>query len=216
MRYSVSVVLTKTLKVIAFQMNVHTEFRCFGEIRPAGYSDDVVKSDIDLMSYEIESQFGPAVGDWTLRFVCFLDTAECPHVYYPDGFKQTIGIRLAGPALRDIDFARFQLAHELVHCLAPSGGEKAFVIEEGAAAKYQHSYSKKYLNCGVKLRDGKYKEALRLYNELSKQYSGAIKALRQIEPYFCNWSHDTFIVAGIHLEKSLERLLLTKFKDFQC
>ena len=102
----------------------------------------------------------------------------------------------------------------MVHCLAPSGGEKAFVIEEGAAAKYQQSYSKKYLNGRVRLGVGKYKEALRLYNELSKQCSGAIKTLRQIEPYFCNWSHDTFIVAGIHLEKSLERLLLMKFSEF--
>ena len=195
-------------------MNVHAEFKCSGEIRPEGYADEAVKSDIITMAHEIESIFVPAVTDWTLRFVCFSDAAECPHVYYPDGFRQTVGIRLAGQALKDIDFARFQLAHELVHCLAPSGGQKAFVIEEGAAAKYQHSYSIKHLDGRVKLGDCKYKEALKLYNELTMQYGGAIRKLRYVEPYFNNWSPETFLAADMHLEYRLERLLLMNFKDF--
>lgn len=66
----------------------------------------------------------------------------------------------------------------------------------------------------MKIGDSRYKEALKLYNELAKRYSGAIKKLRRVEPWFYNWSHETFLLADMHLENSFESLLLTRFKEF--
>ena len=98
--------------------------------------------------------------------------------------------------------------------MAPSGGENAFMIEEGVATKYQQSYSKRYLGGRVKIGNGKYKEALKLYNELANRHSRAIEKLRRVEPCFYNWTHETFLAAGMYLEERFEHLLLTRFKDF--
>ena len=125
-----------------------------------------------------------------------------------------MGIRLVAHALEEVDIARYQLAHELVHCLAPTGESSALVVEEGAATRYQQGYSKKHLGGRVWLNSEKYKKALYLYNELTKQQSGAVKRLRRIEPCFFNWTHETFELAGMSFNDEIERQLLTRFDEF--
>ena len=199
-------------------MNIHPKFHVFGDRRPVGYSNDAILSDIRGMANEIESFYGPMVQDWVLRFVVFAEES-LPCIYYPDGFSQTVGIRLVPPALSDADYARFQMAHELVHCLAPTGFESknkvcpANVIEESVATRYQMGYLKTHLKHAQKnigLDKLEYKIALKLYNEFALIGSNLVKTVRQVEPYFGKWAHGTFVEAGIHVDDKLERKLLMK------
>lgn len=204
-------------------MNIHPEFRVLGSRRPVGYSDRDILSDVQFMSNEIESIYGPMVKEWHFRFIVFADESV-PCIYYPDGFPQTVGIRLVMSALEDVDYARFQMAHELVHCLAPAGKDcngnvnPANVIGEAVAVKYQCSYLNKCMNHAkrkISIKRTGYDDALRLYNMFTKHGKGLVRQIRQIEPYFHKWNHDTFVAAGINLPEVLERRLLMKFDDFR-
>lgn len=204
-------------------MNIHPEFRVFGDMRPVGYSDEVILSDIWGMADEIESFYGPMVQNWVLRFVVFAEES-LPCIYYPDGFSQTVGIRLVPPALSDADYARFQMAHELVHCLAPAGKGSdgrvipANVIGEAVAVKFQCSYlhkRMKHAKSKISVRGTGYDDALMLYNEFTKFGKGLVQRIRLIEPYFHKWTHDAFVAAAINVPEDLERKLLMKFDDFR-
>ena len=128
------------------------------------------------------------------------------------------------PALNDIDCARFQMAHELVHCLTPAGKDNdgnvvpANVIGEAVAVKYQCSYLHKRMNYAkhkISVRGSGYDDALRLYNDFTRLGKGLVRQIRVVEPYFHKWNHDTFVAAGISVPEDMERKLLMKFDDFR-
>lgn len=197
-------------------MNIHPQFSVFGDSRPIGYSDNDILLDVRLISEEVELLYGPMVEDWTIRFLVFVNEST-PCIYYPKDFNKTVGIRLVGPALKDVDFARFQMAHELVHCLSPFGGCIANVLEEGMAAFYQQNYSEKMLGSRVQLGDKRYVFAMKLYEKFLKEcnMSNPIAKLRSVEPYVHKFTHETFITAGIILPEYLEKLLLMRFEDLR-
>lgn len=195
-------------------MNIHPEFRVFAHKRPSGYSDANILEDIKVMSSQIESLYGPGRDDWIVRFVVFADE-EAPCIFYPDGFAKTVGVRLVDRALDNIDYAKFQLAHELVHCLAPSGGVHGNVAEEGMAAFYQTLYSCQYLGNRVVVGDKRYKSALNALLRLLSKHGNVLIKLREIEPNIWKWTSDTFTLAGVKADPELKKSLLTPFADYK-
>lgn len=186
----------------------------FGDVRPKGYSDEVIRDDILTMAAEIESIFGPASTTLSLRFINFSQTHKFPCIYYPNGYPDNLGINITGVALNDIILARFQLSHELVHCLCPVQREPTLMIEEGMATRYQLGYIKKHSKrkdwlCGEESK--RYKNALSCYRDLVSNNKGAIKRLRAVEPCINLWSHKTFQDANIRVSSELEEKLLTVF-----
>lgn len=192
-------------------------FTIYGRVRPDGYVDEKILSDVMSISADIESRFGLAVTDWVLGGVIFDAKDNQPCLFYPSGRQGVVLIQLVGPALSNVDFARFQLSHELVHAINPSGLNGANVFEEGMAAWYQQCYSTKVLKGRVQLGGEAYKSARQLFNKFIKKskVKNPVIKVRSIEPNLYKVTHDVFVNAGIILPSDIETLLLTKFEDFR-
>ena len=66
-----------------------------------------------------------------------------PRIWYP-GNRGHVAIQLTDSARTDWKSALFQLAHEVIHLLAPLGHKGAFNIEEGLATRFSHIISARH------------------------------------------------------------------------
>ncbi len=87
---------------------------------------------------EAESRYGPRDRAWTPLGIEFY--GDIPHLWFP-GNCGNVSIMLTDTARLDQRQAIFQLAHETVHLLAPTGGAHASVFEEGLATLFSHEMS---------------------------------------------------------------------------
>jgi hypothetical protein len=92
------------------------------------------------MLAEAEEQFGPRDPAYTPLGVEFEKTG--PRVWYPGSRKHVI-IQLSTECLTEPDRAMYQLAHEVVHLIAPTGGEHASNLEEGLATDFAVRFMKR-------------------------------------------------------------------------
>lgn len=131
---------------------------------------------------QAESLFGQRDMSYTILGVEFYHLPR-PQVWYPGACKH-ISIQLTVNCLTDINDGVFQLAHEIVHCLSPTGGQNhANVLEEGIATYFSVDYTANnghgnYSN----INDPKYQNAYNLYGQLIAIDPNIIKKVRQIQP----------------------------------
>ena len=95
------------------------------------------------MLYVAEELFGPRDPSYTILGIEF--EAHGPQIWYP-GCRRHIIIQLSSSAATRISQACYQMAHETVHLLAPSGKRNATNFEEGVACYFAAHYMKKRLN----------------------------------------------------------------------
>src|SRR3990167_6713780 len=77
-----------------------------------------------------ESQFGARDKDYTILGIEFGSTG--PFIWYPGNCKN-IAIQLSLESLKSEHCALYELAHECIHLLSPTGKKNANVLEEGLA-----------------------------------------------------------------------------------
>lgn len=158
-----------------------------------------------------ELMYGPRDRSWTILGIEFnLDSNASPQIWYPDNCKN-IAIQLNSAALEDTVLACYQLAHEAIHLLAPSGSRLANVLEEGVAVYFSLLYVTQHLKGKVKCNHEAY---IRAYYEVSKLLNvdpDAIKKLRGVEPCFYKMDLNTFVDAGVNVSDDLKHNLLKKF-----
>ncbi|EMI5464322.1 hypothetical protein R8E95_004413 [Enterobacter roggenkampii] len=111
----------------------------------------------------------------------------------------------------------YELAHECIHLLAPTGGRSAPVIEEGLATVFSEDMIEYW--CGnthkqAYTTDLKYADAAARVRELLDTEPDAIHRLREVQPAFYMMKADTFIRAGLSIDPELIEVLLTKFENF--
>jgi hypothetical protein len=159
---------------------------------------------------DAEIMFGPRDMSYTPLGIEFY--GDRPFVWYP-GDRKHVSIILTDRARSDTNRAIFQLAHEVIHLLAPTGGANAPVVEEGLAALYQQRASEKY-DLDMRLVSEPYLAASELTNQLLKRDSGIIKRLRTIEPVFANWT-PRFLVSETGIEMNLAQQLCESFLEFE-
>ena len=159
---------------------------------------------------DAEIMFGPRDMSYTPLGIEFY--GDRPFVWYP-GDRKHVSIILTDRARSDTNRAIFQLAHEVIHLLAPTGGANAPVVEEGLAALYQQRASEKY-DLDMRLVSEPYLAASELTNQLLKRDSGIIKRLRKIEPVFANWT-PRFLVSETGIEMNLAQQLCESFLEFE-
>ena len=90
-----------------------------------------------------EELFGPRDLSYTILGIEFCP--DNPRIWYP-GDRRHIIIQLCLSAATSISQACYQMAHETVHLLAPSGGRNATNFEEGIACYFAAYYMKMKLN----------------------------------------------------------------------
>lgn len=134
-----------------------------------------------------ESRFGARDRSYTVLGVEFIDGV--PQCWFPGNCCHVV-VQLSIPCLQEPDRACFQLAHETIHLLSPTGGRNANVLEEGLAAHFQTWYMANYYptdwpRLGIDwnmLECDSYVEAKRLVEQLLDLDPDVIKRLRVEQP----------------------------------
>lgn len=109
---------------------------------PHGYTWTLASRLGDMLTLA-ENMFGERNKDFTILGFEFCESG--PRIWYPKS-KSNIVIQLSFEAMTSEKLALYQLAHECIHLLSPSGKSNANVLEEGLAVYFSWFYVKKALN----------------------------------------------------------------------
>ncbi|MBD8145423.1 hypothetical protein [Pantoea agglomerans] len=182
---------------------------------PGGLSWTLTTRTGEMLS-ELEERYGPRDKSWTLLGVEFYEHG--PDIWYPGSHNSPhpkhIAIRLSPSAFGNYKEAIYQLSHECVHLLSPSGGLKAPVIEEGLAKLYSMELIERHFNHPSGQNYGSapaYEYAADYVCQLLQIDSHAIRKLRDKEPAFYKITAVTFAQAGLSQvpEPLIDELLRT-------
>jgi hypothetical protein len=130
---------------------------------------------------EVEERFGRRNMEFTFLGIEFT-SGDVPQTWFP-GSSKYVAIQLTDNARLEPGRALFQLAHEVIHLLAPAVGEIAPTLEEGLASVFSHEVSQRH---GAGLRSGvpSYERAADLTSQLLAINPMAIRDIRSVEPQF--------------------------------
>ena len=134
-----------------------------------------------------------------------------PEIFYPR--PEQIAIRLSSDSQGVTDQIIYQLAHEVIHCISPSGGVHANVLEEGIAVFYSVITVKKY---GLVWEPSmaSYKQARSILEPYLINHPLFIKMVRQQEQYIFKVSKDHLLNLDIDICEQDAILLSDKFVRF--
>lgn len=162
---------------------------------------------------ELERKYGPRDLTYTPLGVEF--HGDIPHIWYPGNCKH-VAIRLSMAALPNPSRALYQLAHECVHLLSPSGGSAAPVLEEGLATIFSEDYALRICKQHFTPELPAYASAAADLRELLEIEPFAVERLRNVEPAFYKMGLETFVQAGLgEVPANLRDRLLMPFSDFR-
>ena len=128
-----------------------------------------------------EEKYGTRDYTYTILGVEFNQNGPRIWYPYPKGCKHII-IQISMDCVNDINRAIFQVAHEVIHCLSPTGGDITNVLEEGVANLFSIEYTYVNGNGPWTSDDSKYTEASELVKQLVLIDPNIIKKLRLSEP----------------------------------
>ena len=127
-----------------------------------------------------EEKYGPRDYSYTILGVEFNQDGH-PRFWYPGNRKHVI-IQISMNCINDFNRAVFQVAHEAIHCLCPTGKKSANVLEEGLANLFSIEYTLANGNGIWSSNSQKYTDASELVKQLLSFDSEIIKKLRLVEP----------------------------------
>lgn len=160
-----------------------------------------------------EERYGPRDKSYTPLGVEF--GGDGPGLWYP-GNRGNVSIRLGRSAADDPSQAFFQLAHEVIHLLAPSGGMHAPVFEEGLATAFADEQASAHRSSWRSAAPD-YLAAKALVVRLLTKNPDAVRDIRTNEPSFSNWSPDLIEKAAPGLYSGEElRALCRPFAAFSA
>ena len=134
------------------------------------------------MLHMAEELFGPRDHSYTILGIEF--GPDNPRVWYP-GDRRHIIIQLSLSAATSMSQACYQMAHETIHLLAPSGGRNANNFEEGVACYFAAYYMKSKLNQpNWSPTLPSYRRALELIAPRLNEDIYCIRRLRENQPSF--------------------------------
>lgn len=170
-----------------------------------------VVSRVGDMIKKAESLFGDRDKSYTLLGV-EVGANDYPQIWYPGGHSHVI-IQISHAAASNMNLACFQLSHEVIHLLSPSGAAAASNLEEGVAVYFSDYYMKRVMNDNtdyLRGADGKYKKAFEVVRQVldDPMYKYFIKDLRVHTPSFSKITTDHLIPV---FSKSDANFLVKKF-----
>ncbi|EOG5420753.1 hypothetical protein ACLE0S_002546 [Cronobacter malonaticus] len=170
------------------------------------------------MLRELQELYGPRDLSWTFVGVAFWE--QGPMIWYPSKnikpHSKQVAIHLSAQAFSNNKEAMYQLSHECVHLLAPSGRRGAPVMEEGLAYRYSREILERVFSHPLDQPYGKadnYVAAGRAVGKLLEHDSEAIRKLRVVQPAFYEMTPATFTEAGMQVPAELIAELLRPFNQ---
>jgi|SRR5690554_1300970 len=146
---------------------------------PNGYSWTIT-SKLGHILRVAEGKYGPRDHTYTILGIEFNQDGH-PRIWYPGDCKNII-IQISMDCMSDINRAVFQVAHEAIHCLCPTGTKTANVLEEGLANLFSIEYTLTNGNGIWTSNDQKYTDASELVKQLLSFDEDIIKKLRIVQP----------------------------------
>lgn len=165
-------------------------------------------SRVGAMLQEIENLYGERDKSWTFIGIEFEQNG--PKIWFP-GNCSNIAIQLNTNALNNEILAHYQLAHEVIHLLAPDGKMDAPNIEEGLATVYSEDFVLREHKRSNLTSMVSYVDAAERVRELLAFDALSIKKLRAIEPSFKKMTVDTFKAANLNFPDDKVAYLLSIF-----
>ena len=149
------------------------------------------------MLHMVEELFGPRDYSYTILITDYSYTilgiefaSDGPQIWYPRNHRHII-IQLDLSAATNILQACYQMAHETVHLLAPSGCQNANNFEEGVACYFAAYYMKSKLNQpNWSPTLPSYRRALEIIAPRLNEDIGCIRRLRKNQPSFRKMSKE--------------------------
>ena len=160
------------------QININNDL-LVTQCLPNGYTWTLASRLSDML-YMAEELFGSRDYSYTILGIEFV--ADGPRIWYPGNRKHII-IQLDPSAAMDMSQACYQMAHETIHLLAPSGGQNANNFEEGVACYFAAYYMAKKLNKpNWQPTLPSYKRALELVTPLLNKDIYCVRRIRGRQP----------------------------------
>lgn len=175
---------------------------------PNGYSWTIT-SKLGHILRTAEEQYGPRDYSYTILGVEFNQDGH-PRIWYPDDCKHLI-IQISMSCIQDINRAVFQVAHEAVHCLCPTGTNNANVLEEGLANLFSIEYTITNGNGVWASNDPKYTDASELVKQLLSYDNEILKKLRLVQPTISSIDTDLILKINPNVPADLAEKLTVKF-----
>lgn len=157
---------------------------------------------------EAEELYGPRDKEWTPLGIEF--AGDVPKVWFPRNGMH-ISIVLTESAASDPQEAIFELAHEVIHLLAPTHETPTIILEEGLATYFAHQMCAKYAinRITTKLQ---YLDAEAKVKSLMQLYPDCIRMLRKIQPTFILMNENLIRTVCPNTPASVSKILTEKFK----
>ncbi|WMD24007.1 hypothetical protein RAS12_30715 (plasmid) [Achromobacter seleniivolatilans] len=175
---------------------------------PNGYSWTLVTRLGDMLA-KAEHAYGRRDQSYTLLGIEFRE--EDPQIWYP-GNCGHIAIQITTDVINDMPMACYQLAHECVHLLSPTGERVVNAFEEGLATYFAHKYVQEEFGRYVPDSYASYAAAKNLVAELLALDSDAVKVLRRVEPTISKITAEQITVAYPSLNPATAAALAAPFE----
>jgi hypothetical protein len=147
---------------------------------PKGYSWTLT-SRLGAILGDAECRYGKRVNKWTILGIEFREEG-LPQLWYP-GDCGNVVVQLTVACLNDLPWACYQMAHESIHLLSPSGGRYGTALEEGLADIYSSVYMKeKFDDASWRSGNARYELASGRVRQFLSSCPDAIRVLRRREP----------------------------------
>lgn len=129
-----------------------------------------------------ESLYGPRNPDFTLLGVEI--HGDIPQVWYPGDCGHVV-VQITTSCATDALRAAYQMAHEAIHLLSPSGQRSTNVLEEGLATHFSTRYMREHLAAPAWRADvSSYLRAESLVEDLLNRDPDIIRRLRHLRRTF--------------------------------
>lgn len=156
-----------------------------------------------------EEKYGPRDYSYTILGIEFNQDGH-PRIWYPGNCKHII-IQISMNCTEDMNRAVFQVAHEAIHCLCPTGIKSANVLEEGLANLFSIEYTLTNGNGVWSSNDQKYTDASELVKQLLSFDNEIIKKLRLVQPTISLINKELILEINPNVPADLAEKLTTKF-----
>lgn len=176
---------------------------------PGGYAYTLTTR-LGHMLLEAEKLYGPRDLNYTILGVEFF--GDHPQLWYPNNCKH-IAIQLTPAASQDMEQGCYQLAHECIHLLTPTGRAGANVLEEGLATHFAHQYVLSNFQRAMQPTMAGYARAEQLARELLNLDPYAIKELRKVEPVISRITAQQMMGRYPALDQATAAALAAAFAD---
>jgi hypothetical protein len=160
------------------------------------------------MLHRAEQLYGARDASYTI--LGFEFGAGVPHIWYP-GNRRHIVIQLTLECLTDLRRACYQLAHECVHVLAPTGGQTANVLEEGLASHFSELYFQDTFAATMPSDLQSYADACGSVRQLLAIDQTIIRTLRSTQPAFHLVTADNILALRTDVPRPLAESLVVPF-----